>query len=74
MRNSFVNATIQEILSEALVLKPLERTQLMDALLESFVPRQPQFDDAWKLEVESRIDALEVRDFLDDSADGVTPS
>ena len=64
--------TSQDVLNEALALKPMERTELIDALLKSFGPGQDaRVTDAWKREVESRIDAYEAGELVDDSAEAM---
>jgi putative addiction module component (TIGR02574 family) len=67
-----MNATTQAVLNEALALKPMERTELIDALLESFRPAQDaRIMNAWEQEVESRIDAYDADELGDDSAEAM---
>ncbi len=67
-----MNPNASRILSDALVLSPIERAELIDELLRSFDP--PEDDavaDAWKAEAESRIDAYETGRLSADSAEAV---
>jgi putative addiction module component (TIGR02574 family) len=67
-----MNPSATRILSDALVLSPIERAELIDELLRSFDP--PEDDavaDAWKTEAESRIDAYEAGHVSADSAEAV---
>jgi putative addiction module component (TIGR02574 family) len=60
------------ILSDALDLSPIERAELIDALLRSFDPPQDgAVADAWKAEAESRIDAYEAGHLSADTAETV---
>lgn len=60
------------ILSDSLVLSPIERAELIDKLLRSFEPPEDTaVADAWKAEVESRIDAYEAWKVPADSAEAV---
>jgi putative addiction module component (TIGR02574 family) len=67
-----VNPDASRILTDALILSPIERAKLIDELLRSFDP--PEDDavvDAWKAEAESRIDAYETGRLSADSAEAV---
>ena len=67
-----MNPSATRILSDALVLSPIERAELIDELLRSFDP--PEDDalaDSWKAEAESRIDAYETGRLSADSAEAV---
>ncbi|MEY6433644.1 addiction module protein [Thioalkalicoccus limnaeus] len=67
-----MNASAARILSDALVLAPIERAKLIDALLRSFdPPEDSRVADAWKAEAESRIDAHEAGRLSADSAEAV---
>ena len=67
-----MNPSATRILSDALVLSPLERAELIDELLRSFDPPEDNaVADAWKAEAESRIDAYETGRLSADSADAV---
>jgi putative addiction module component (TIGR02574 family) len=67
-----MNASATRILSDALVLSPIERAELIDALLRSFdQPEDGALADAWKAEAESRIDAYDTGTFSADSAEAV---
>jgi putative addiction module component (TIGR02574 family) len=60
------------ILSDALVLSPIERAQRIGELLRSFdPPEDAAVADAWKAEAESRIDAHESGQECADSAEAV---
>jgi putative addiction module component (TIGR02574 family) len=62
----------RQVLQDAMNLTPMERAELIDALLQSFNRNPDQrLIDAWKVEAESRIDAFEANELTDDSADGV---
>jgi len=50
---------LNEILKEALALKPVERTGLVDELLSSLDAPDTEIDGLWKREAEDRIDAFE---------------
>ena len=67
-----MNLSASRILSDALVLSPIERAELIDELLRSFDPPEDgAADDAWKAEAESRIDAFEAGRLSADSAEAV---
>ncbi len=48
-----------EILKEALALKPAERAELIDKLLSSLDSPDKEIQEMWAKEVESRIDAFD---------------
>jgi putative addiction module component (TIGR02574 family) len=48
-----------EILKEALALKPAQKAELIDKLLSSLDKPDKDIDDLWAKEAESRIDAHE---------------
>jgi putative addiction module component (TIGR02574 family) len=48
-----------EVLKEALSLKPAQKAQLIDKLLSSLDKPDKDIDDLWAKEAESRIDAFE---------------
>ena len=53
-------------------LTPMERAELIDALLRSFDPKvKEEIADAWKAEAESRIDAFDAGELTDDSAEAM---
>jgi len=67
-----MNASAIRILSDALVLSPIERAELIDKLLCSFdPPEDTRVTDAWKAEAESRIDAYEAGGLSADSSEAV---
>lgn len=67
-----MNASAARILSDALILSPLERAELIDELLRSFdPPEDSRIADAWKAEAESRIKAYEAGHLPADSAEAV---
>ena len=67
-----MNPSATRILSDALVLSPIERAELIDELLRSFDPPEDgAVNDAWKAEAESRIDAYEEGHVSADSAEAV---
>lgn len=67
-----MNPSATGILSDALVLSPIERAELIDELLRSFDPPEDgAVADAWKTEAESRTDAYEAGRVAADSAEGV---
>jgi putative addiction module component (TIGR02574 family) len=67
-----MNPSATRILSDALVLSPIERAELIDELLRSFdPPADGAVADAWKAEAESRIDAYEAGHVFADSAEAV---
>jgi len=67
-----MTANATRILSDALGLSPIERAELIDALLRSFDPSQDNAQsDAWKVEAEARIDAYEEGHLSADSAEAV---
>ena len=58
-----MTATARQILRDAMGLPPMERAELIDALLRSLNPSADQnLTDAWKAEAESRIDAFDGQD------------
>ena len=72
LEDIFVTATSYQILHQALELDPIERAELIDELLHSFDARPDDRQaDAWRTEVESRIDAFEAGQLTDDSAEAV---
>ncbi len=67
-----MTADTHQVLTDALGLSPMERTELIDELLHSFDSEPaPSHADAWKAEAESRIDAYESRRISADSAAAV---
>lgn len=67
-----MNVSATRILSDALVLSPIERAELIDELLRSFDPPEDgAVADAWKAEAESRIDAYEAGRLSADSVEAV---
>jgi len=67
-----VTAAVRQVLREAIGLTPMERAELIDALLRSFDPDPDQRPtDAWKADAESRIDAFEAGALADDSAEAM---
>jgi len=48
-----------EILQEALTLKPSQKAELVDKLLSSLDKPDTEIDELWAKEAESRIDAYE---------------
>lgn len=67
-----MNASATRILSDALVLSPRERAELIDELLRSFDPPEDSaVADAWRTEAESRIDAYEAGNVSADSAEAL---
>ena len=52
-------AAPNEILKEALTLKPTQQAELIDKLLASLDKRDKEIDELWAKEAESRIDAYE---------------
>ena len=51
--------TINNIFKEALILKPSEKTQLIDKLLSSLDKSDKEIDKLWAKEAEDRIDAYD---------------
>ncbi len=67
-----MSAAAQQVLRDAMGLTPMERAELIDALLRSFDPKVEEgIADAWKAEAESRIDAFDAGELTDDSADAM---
>lgn len=67
-----MTATALRVLRDALNLTPMERAELIDGLLHSFDSNPDQQRvDAWKAEVESRIDAFDAGLLVDDSAEAM---
>ena len=65
-----MNPSATRILSDALVLSPIECAELIDELLRSFDPPEDgAVADAWKAEAESRIDVYEAGRASADSAE-----
>ena len=52
-------ANQNEIIKEALMLKPVEKVELVDQLLSSLDKSDGEIDELWANEAESRIDAYE---------------
>ena len=53
-------------------LTPMERAELIDALLRSFDPKaDDELTNAWRAEAESRIDAFEAGELTDNSAESM---
>ena len=51
---------LDEILDEALKLKPMDRAELVEQILASFeFPERKQIDEVWAQEVEDRLEAYE---------------
>jgi putative addiction module component (TIGR02574 family) len=67
-----VTARTTEVLRDAMLLSPMERVALIDALLHTFDPEPEQkLIDAWRAEAETRIDAFEAGELTDDSAEAM---
>ena len=67
-----MTAATQQVLREAMGLTPMERAELIDALLRSFDPKADKgIADAWRAEAESRIDAFDAGELTDDSAEAM---
>ncbi len=67
-----MNPSATRILSDALVLSPIERAELIDELLRSFDPPEDgAVADGWMAEAESRIDAYEAGRLTTDSVEAV---
>jgi putative addiction module component (TIGR02574 family) len=47
----------QHILKEALDLSAVDRAELVERILESFIPAHKEIDAAWAQEVEERLEA-----------------
>lgn len=54
-----IMATLNEILKEALSLKPAQKAELIDKLLSSLDMTDKEIDELWAKEAEDRIDAYE---------------
>lgn len=55
-----MDSQAQQILQEALRLSPMERAELVEGILASFVfPARKAIDESWAKEAEDRIDAYE---------------
>jgi putative addiction module component (TIGR02574 family) len=52
-------ADAEEVLKEALTLKPAQKAELIDKLLSSLDKPDEDLDELWAEEAESRIDAYE---------------
>lgn len=52
-------AITDNILKEALTLKPSEKAQLIDKLISSLDKSDKEIDELWALEAENRIDAYD---------------
>ena len=62
----------QQVLRDAMGLTPMERAELIDALLRSVDPKGEEgIAEAWKAEAESRIDAFDVGELTDDCAEAM---
>ncbi|NDV23934.1 addiction module protein [Desulfovibrio sp. JC022] len=59
------------ITDQALQLAPVQRAELIEALLASFDSRRKSIDSKWAVEAESRIDAYEQGKIDSVSADEV---
>lgn len=67
-----MTAAAEQVLREAMGLTPMERAELIDALLRSFDPKaDEEIADAWRAEAESRIDAFDAGELADDSAEAM---
>ncbi len=53
-------ATTDNILKEALTLKPSEKAQLIDKLISSLDKSDKEIDELWAREAEDRIDAYDL--------------
>lgn len=61
-----------EVLKEALTLKPAQKAELIDKLLSSLDKPDKEIDELWAKEAESRIDAYEKGKIKAVSLDKVT--
>ncbi len=60
-----MTAQSRRILTEAMALPPMDRTELVEQLLASFdLPARAEIDAAWSTEVEERLRAFERRDLV----------
>jgi len=51
---------LDEVLDEALKLKPMDRAELVEQILASFeFPERKQIDEVWAQEAEDRLEAYE---------------
>ena len=67
-----MTTTTQQLLQEALRLKPIERAELIEELFHSFDRSgDHRVDAAWAAEAESRIDAYDAGSIPADSAEAV---
>jgi putative addiction module component (TIGR02574 family) len=54
-----IMTTTENILKEALMLKPFEKAQLIDKLISSLDKSDKEIDELWAKEAEDRIDAYD---------------
>lgn len=67
-----MTAVAEKIMTNALDLPPVDRAELIERLFVSFDPApNPKIDEAWAIEVESRIDAFDAGKIKASSADEV---
>ncbi|MDD2715171.1 MAG: addiction module protein [Candidatus Wallbacteria bacterium] len=67
-----MTAVMRNILTKALNLKPVQRAELIEELLQSFEKKQnPEIDRLWADEAESRIEAHDTGKIGSDSAKNV---
>jgi putative addiction module component (TIGR02574 family) len=67
-----MTATATELLRDAMRLTPMDRAELIEALLRSFDVGSDQYVmQAWQSEAESRIDAFDAGELTDVSAEAM---
>jgi hypothetical protein len=53
-----MNAVVTELVARAQSLRPLERAELIESLIESMQHADKEIESLWALEAEDRIDAI----------------
>lgn len=60
-------ANVRQLYDQALQLGPVERAELVNAILSSFMPADASIDAAWKSEAASRLAAWKAGDLPDEA-------
>ncbi len=57
---------VRKVYDQALQLGPVERAELVNAILSSFMPTDASVDDNWRQETASRLAAWEAGEIADE--------
>lgn len=58
--------SVRQVYDQAIQLGPVERAELVNAILSSFMPTDAKIDDAWRREAASRLAAWKTGEMRDE--------